>query len=262
MKRYSGFWLLLLSASLLLPACAAEVTDVMVDNNAPRDIYGKLEGWGAGGIINPPGTNAPNPKGQAIVHLQAELDAAAVFTVQFTTSPLKSTDFFSSNIPVGVIKFSVNGVTVRRKISVYSGASISGPGQVCEVEVFDETEDPNHSGPYNVGITVTRGTRGGFAIPTLQNTPDEIILAGGTHTFPIEQDAGAVLVRFDIGAGAFNTPIDFSKYEIEFLDASNSGIGRVQAPIDYIPIPPGAVNIIFQNNDANSHVRMVLGIDG
>ncbi len=233
----------------------------MVDNNAPRDALGKLEGWGAGGIINPPGTANPNPKGQPDVHLQAELDAAAVFTVQFMTTPIKSTDFFSSNLPVAVIEFAVNGVTIRRKVSVYDGSSISGPGQACSVDVFDETEDPLHSGPYNVGITVTRGTRGGFDVPTLQNIPMVTVPAGATHDFTIEQNVGAVLVRFDIGN--IGSTIDKTKYVIQFLDASNSAIATVQDPTDWIPIPPGATTIVFQSHDAvQADVRMVLGIDG
>ena len=251
-----------LACALSCMSCALESTDMSKNNNAPYSLDGKLEGWGVGGIINPPGTPNPNPKGQKTIHLQADLDPAAVFTVQFSTTPLNGADL-TGNIPVAVIKFSVNGVTVIRKISVYDGAAISGPGQVCEVNAFDETQDPTHSAPYFVGVTVTRGTRGGFDIPTLQSDPNHTVNAGAQVNFFPEANTGAVMIRFDIGPTNIASNSDLTKFVAQFVDASGNVLAAVQNPTEWVPIPPGTVEIFFQNNDSvSAYVRMVLGIDG
>jgi hypothetical protein len=234
----------------------------MTDNNAPRSPSGKLEGWSAGGTLNPKGTKNPSPKGQASIHLQCELDRAAVFTVQFSTTPPKVSGF-NGNVPVALVKFSVAGVTTQRKISVYNGATISGCGQVCEVEAFDESTDVARSAAYDVAVTVTPGTRGGTTTPTLQNSADQTIAAGASHDFNIERDVGAVLVRFDIGPTVVSGTIDPSKFVIQFLDESGSTLATVQDPTDWVVIPPNTFDVDIINNGAiSADVRMVLGIDG
>jgi hypothetical protein len=235
----------------------------MVDHNAPRSPDGKLLGWGAGGVINPKGTLSPDPKGGAQVALQAELTPAGVFTVQFVTNPLRSAGL-TLNIPCATIEFAVNGVTVRRKISVYDGASLSGPGQAVKVVAFDEsTPDNDSAAPYFVGITVTPGTRASFDTPTLQNTPSRRIAGGGQDTFPIEENTGAVLAKFDVGPDVLTNTLDFSKFAVQLQDAFGVILASVQDPRDWIPIPPGAVVAIFQNNDTkDANIRLVLAIDG
>ncbi len=254
-----------LACALLCTSCVLETTDMgSPNNNAPySDITGKLQGWGAGGNINPAGTLSPVPGGRKQISLQAELSPACVFTVQFTYNPLRS-DSLTLNIPVAVISYAVNGVTVRRKISVYDGASISGPGQAVEVVAFDEsTPDNDAAAPYYVGITVTPGTRGGFDIPTLQNTPSQRVSAGSTTAYPIEPNTGAVLAKFDIGPDTLTDTLDFTKYAVQFQDAFGVILASVQDPRDWIPIPPGTTVAEFRSNDAkDANVRLVLGIDG
>jgi hypothetical protein len=241
---------------LALAGCTNEV--ITVDPNDKSWVHG----WGIGGIVNPPGTNNPDPHGENSVDLQCQLKLPMVMTVQFNIGSPRS-DTQNANVPVAVIEFSTNGNSVYRKISIYNGATISGPAEYVKVKAFDESEDKLHSGAYNVNILVTPGTRGGTIIPVLMNTATETIDASASHTFPIEQNAGAVLVRFLIGPSSPTATVDLSKFTFTFIDVSSTVINTVIGTLDFIEIPPGAVSVLVQNNDVvNATVRMVLGIDG
>lgn len=221
-----------------------------------------LRDWGVGATINT-NPNIPNEKGWVTSQsLQARIEPANVFTVQFSISP----PFFSNNadnIPVAEIQFSCNGVTIRRKISIYSGASLSGPGQTVKVKMFDESET-DLRGPYNVSCTITVGTRSSSDVPVLMNTPQEIINATASATFNIEDDTGANQVQFLISPATVTDTIDPDNIQLIFLDTAGNTIGGTTwAPGIFFPIPPSTAQITVYNGDDDAiRARMVLGIDG
>lgn len=222
-----------------------------------------LREWGTGATINPdPSTFTQFPGSVTSQSLQAQIDPPSVFTVQFSISaPLVPTN--SDNIPVAEIQFSCNGVTIRRKISIYNGASLSGPGKTVKVKMFDES-DSVLRGPYNVSCTITVGTRASNDTPVLMNTDQQIINSTTSATFDIEDDAGANQVQFLIGPSVATDDLNPDNVLLIFIDVSGSTIGSTTwAPGVFFPIPPGTVQITVQNNDDDPiRARMVLGIDG
>jgi hypothetical protein len=223
----------------------------------------KTSQWGVGGIINPNPSVFTNVRnGQKTVSLQANLSPPQVCTVQFSITPLSQPNE-RENIPVAIIEFACNGCTVRRKISVYDGATISGPGEAIKVIASDESEDARR-GPYAVNVTISIGTRAGFASPVLMNDPQAIVASTASHTFEIPQDVGAIGLRFQVAASTPTATIDPEKLVIEFIDSGGSTISAEQNPVTgFVQIPPGAVEVTLQNNDTNQvRARPVYQIDG
>ncbi len=219
----------------------------------------KLTGWGAGAVLNPPGAQFPDPRGQKNYTLQATLTPSQVFTVQFAVGNPKNPE--ARNTPVAIIEWAVNGVTVRRKVSAVNGVSLTGVGEAVYVKVFDEGNTGSES-PYSSSTTVSIGTRGGFEPPTLQNQPAQsIISGGGSALFPIERDAGVVAVRILVVSG---TTLNPEKINVRFLDNFGAISGFQNPNVNgFVQVPPTAVSVLVENNDAvNIDAFPIFAIDG
>ncbi len=231
---------------------------------------GRLGGWSVGGTINPPGDLFPDPKGMTSIDLQCQLDRPQVFTVEFRVGPTNATSSggLTLNTPVAVIEWSTNGDTVRRKVSVVNGTSISGPAEFVKVKMFDESEDAaaHH---YVAVVTVTPGTRGGDVPPTLQNQPLQSFGAGsGTLgsgvIFPIPEDVGAVMFRVLVWNET--GPLTMGDVIVRQETQAGATIDAVMNPSEegWIPIAPGAVQVEVGtfNGSETGEAFIIFAIDG
>jgi hypothetical protein len=225
---------------------------------------GRLGGWSASAVINPSATAVPSPQGQSSFTLQCQLDPPGVYTVQFEVGPSQGVSEGAANIPVATIDFSTNGNSVRRKVSVINGMSISAPSEFIKLKVFDESTDVNAL-PYLASVSVTPGTRGGDVPPTLQNeAPQDATKNGGTATFAIPQDAGAVTVRVLVWATTL-VALNQDLVQVYFLDSAGNPLSAYQNPTlsGFVHIPPEAAQVQAVNGTAiDATVRIIFGIDG
>lgn len=141
--------------------------------------------------------------------LQANFDQAGEYTVQFTVDNI--VDLFGAPgiiNPRADITWTVEGNPVRRTVSIANGTTVSGVGQACKVEVYDEplVGGGGSSYGYQVGVTVAPGTRSATRVQP-QLIPDlgvgssigSILVAGGTTVnIPVPQNVGATSVYITV----------------------------------------------------------------
>lgn len=137
--------------------------------------------------------------------LQANFDEAGEYTVQFTVDNIVDLAGIPGIInPRADITWTVEGNPVRRTVSIANGTTVSGVGQACRVDVYDEPLIAGGGGAYSyhVGVTLAPGSRAATRIQPQLN-PDlgmvgslgSILVAAGTSTtIPVPQDIGATSV--------------------------------------------------------------------
>lgn len=197
--------------------------------------------------------------------------APGQYTIQFATGPIIQPGAPAAPIvkqTKAVIKWSVEGTFVRRQISLYDGASISGVGQAVDVEIIDSSfaaaggTHPNVE--YDVSAQVAKGTR-----PSQQQPPffylEAVSFVGAPSvTVPIPQNIG-VISTF-IQANYFDQ-VGTSISAVQVGGPSSSQcflVSTGDSPI-WRPIPPGSQNItIFRpvGSIGTLHYGIFLGIDG
>lgn len=232
------------------------------------DVKGNLvDGWQVTGSLFARRT-APN------VSLNKDFPEADTYSVQF--SVLKSP---SSPVVIEAdIFWSVaGGAAVSRTVSVANGTTISGQGQGVKVVIRDAT--PALGGfaaadtEYVVGAQVSKGGRSARNQPpifvngpgTTENIQTITALAVGTFNIPVNAGpisafvgiapsaAGALAVQPTIGFR--NTGLTLTNYAAEINRGVMGGI--------FLPIPPGANQVVIQNNAAVDIVaNIIYGIDG
>jgi hypothetical protein len=215
----------------------------------PPQRSGFKDGWSKTGKLR---TGLPQEQG---LTMQAQFtqdiggSGAQYYTVQFSVKPPK-TGFFEA---VADVIWSVEGVDVRRKISIVNGATISGTAQAVKVSVVDTTDRnvlPHEE--YEVDIAVTPGVR-----PAQQQPPRlfggvfSIPAEGPSINVPIPQDAGVISVNISAYRVPFTTPLALG----DAMGLMGNAIplsGFVVKPEGdgWIPVPPGANNLELVNNSA------------
>lgn len=131
---------------------------------------------------------------------------AGLYTVQFNvdTSMIQNPTYKKVN-PVATVRWSVEGNTIQRKLSVVNGTSLTGVCDAVEVIVADETDDiigpvpPGTALDYDVTITIVPYPRPSSASPPiLRGTTIPVTVLGGAGPVPVPvpNDAGvnAVMV--------------------------------------------------------------------
>ncbi len=233
-------------------------------------------GWGASGTLVTGGINEETGKA---VSLQAEFPRAGNYTVQATllltggppdgTHPAPRADL--------LVNWSVEGHTIKRRVSIGQGISLTGVGQAVSIQAVDKTElfvgpPADESLEYTVVIQVAPGTRGSTALPpTLveggsSNGGVTPVNAGANIDFAVPQDAGVTSV-FITAVPIGSPPVLPAAGLIQVIveDAAGGAL-MVYDPRDFqfVALPPNATNINVRNYSLINSVEisMTFGIDG
>lgn len=208
------------------------------------------------------------------VTLQANFKKAGYYTVQFSITPNFSP--LAEGIDVAAIAeitWSVEGQTIRREVAVYSGATISGPGQGIKVVVRDNS--PTAVFPaldYTVSIQVTPGTRANIQQPPIlpgTNTGVVLVGPGASASIDIPQGAGIVSVMNPVAIPPGPVAIPLTTFTALIRIFSNAVILASYHPLQtlgFVPIPPGAITVTLANLSLDPLLFLewqpLFGVDG
>jgi hypothetical protein len=203
--------------------------------------------------------------------LQANFPVAEYYTCQFNVEQP------ADNTPdiVADVSWTVEGNTVRRRISVGNGTSISGTGAAMNVVARDATLLGPLGATYNVGIQCSRGTRPnpgqpvflravpspGATDPYLLNIP-----AGGSGDIAIPNDAGVISADVEFVSRANPATVTPTQVIVEQTDATVADLFKAYYPMvepGFVPVFPTAANLHIVNRSADAiSVFVLFGIDG
>jgi len=247
-------------------------------------------GWSANGTLS-----SEDLAGRS-VHLQANFqndgnqEDASGYTVQFSVGPKRLIapiigTTFGNITPTADIVWSVEGNEVRRTVSVVNGLSVSGVGQGCKVEIYDETPaaDVGQATEYDVSVLLVPGVR-----PATQQVPyyaplgidvggvlsfrpgSAIVPPGGTGILTVPQDIGATAVCITASTGQ-TTPVILTDLLAQAQHINFGGnIVKAYNPtnLGWVPLHPHTDRIFLYNLQAagpgvpNIVFTLLLGIDG
>lgn len=265
------FWTWMVGGFLgatLSSACSQSVEDhsiyeanIMSGTQVP--ITSKKKGWQQAG---PLATNDTTK----FVTLQANFeDEPGNYTVQFGVPqpPSATGTTLGSYSCKADIFWSVEGQTIKRTVSVGNGVSVTGTGQGVKVRIYDDSGTVFGPGgdPYIVSAQVVKGTRPNVGKPpTIWNNWFQVA-AGGVGTLAIPQDAGVISINVQVGELAASGIPPICNVLIKSLS------GAILTQFDpnavgaaFVPIPPGAAQVEFDNFSAADayRVQVNFGIDG
>lgn len=203
--------------------------------------------------------------------VQANFPRSGYYTVQFAvTYPFVSSEFPPNFITLAEVVWSVEGNFIRRLISLYNGAVISGSGQAVKVTLLDYSSVPV-GGPFQYGVSVqiTPDSRPAeVAPPSYQANTDASIPEASRRgqpattaiatltsaTFEVPQNAGAN--GFMIQCSGRQIPgVPFVEQQLQDgvgITVSNS-LGTTVLILDgrsldkWIPMPPDGATIQVSN---------------
>lgn len=233
-----------------------------------EDKPGDLTGWAQTGTLITRDANRG-------VSMQAKLRESSVFTVQFGTILPANT---RSN-PIAKITWSVNGVQIRRRISVIDGASVSGVGSMPSVKIYDGLTAAMGGTPdisYPMTVTVSKGSRPSQnQPPTLKPeffrinfTPyveyfDEVALpAGSAIVFPVPTEAGIISANVSAAVSGLAVNPTEADYVIEMWDNANTTLKSFFQRSEFIGLAPGTAFIAFRAVTQDFNVGCTFGVDG
>ena len=214
--------------------------------------------------------------GQAVALSQGTpLTEGYVYTLSFDVIP--PTDADGNLVPyacVVQVRFNENGNTQQRMFSLSGAQSISLPGRVLDVRVTDTTPEilpttstptPSPGSKYTVRMVVERGVRPTSSRPVLYNGCF-LLENDSSMTFAIPQGVGANTLNVSYGGEPDGLP---SQLLVTFKGPGGVGVFKSywlqQAQQDmFITIPPGATEVVVNNEDASNSTFFSVqwGIDG
>ncbi len=217
-------------------------------------------GWSVAGILTAANANKS-------VSLQEVFPEAGIYTVQFFITSL---DAFppASTDPIratALLEWTIAGNTIRRKIHVSDGTSISGMGEGVRVVMQDASDTSLVGLRYNATFVVSKGAR-----PTTPNPPfleigngDPITIAGGAQSaVAIPDDCGASSVLVMIAApGGVAVP----DQGVIVSQIAGTFLYRQYDPrsILWAPLSAGVNEInVLNNTAADIRASILIGIDG
>lgn len=196
---------------------------------------------------------------------------AGMYTVQFNvdTSTINPLTGFSAVNAEAIVDFSAEGNTVRRRLSIVNGTSISGVADHVEVRVRDVSIRPPVEPPplldYTVTVTIapyTRADRAGVPCYLAAGIPIPVA-SGATVAVAIPGDAGATSLFVSTASTGGGVP---------FIEQVRGADGVTMASYDprdipsgFIPLFPGVTFIRLGNTGPALSVvtySLLLGIDG
>lgn len=251
----------------LLSGCALEVAPDY--EGEPMNPIHHVQGWSTSGKL-PIGLNSQFS--QRAVKMQIDFtkskNGAGLYNIQFNVRP-------PANMPTDVllrtraeVVWSVQGNSVRRDMSLFSGASISGTAESVSVTVRDRSAAVTPNLEYEVSMQVAPGTR-----PS-QNQPPILITSGngvanaggGTYTHAVPQDSGVISCYMNVGPITIGAPVIDTQVVVEQLLPSGVAIARYYPLIEteFVPIYPSVSNLRVTNAAGGTNIVTTpfWGIDG
>lgn len=210
------------------------------------------------------------------VSLQCQFPEPDSYTVQFDVSNIVGFPNAPGQSTTADLIWSVKGNSVRRRVSVISGMSITGTAEAVQVKAYDTTfpggEAGKPGGPYTVIINCSKGLRSAQSQQPYYIPPNNIdgdpkeglgfwpVPAASTQAVPIPEQIGATSVKVVVGS-LDGTPIPDQAAQVQQ--------DFVGVPYDprialWVPVLQGATQITLINNSvAQNYIFAVfLGIDG
>ena len=235
-----------------------------------RPRLAKSGGWGTHSVLCA-GTPA-NPKGVSTnLKLEVNFARANMYTVQVGMGGHSTAEGVSQipYMPVAIVKWSVNGVTITRMFDVSKGKQISAPAEAIEVIIQDNTpSELQDNGTYHVWATVTPGSRPTEQTPLVLTSPQlpSPILTTASAVFVVPANVGVKGLSLQIGpllgtTGAVNCVIE--QLAVSTPTTASLSMYNYTSADDTIPLVNGCNQIKIYNNSAFTVTATLLyEIDG
>lgn len=234
--------------------------DTSMPTKASDSYFNNIKGWSANGKLK---------TGDSLksVQLEAKFEEAGSYTVQFAINPpLRSDGSQDPNLIVETnaeIVWKVAGNSLRRVVSVASGAELTAPCEAVSVRIFDVTKDRGQplGTEYNVTVSVAPGTRFGAAAILRSNDEISAIPANSGANFAVPVDSGVVGVLVSVVG---TSPLNVTVFETNGTFAVTFLSYDPATHTTYVPLVPGTSIVrIFNNDVANAIAASVIWqIDG
>jgi hypothetical protein len=214
---------------------------------------------------------------------QFALNPKCIYTVQLGIQPIASPGNAGQvSVAEALVTWSVGGNSVRRRVTLGKGVSLSGTGESVGVELTDVTEDgiafpPGYVGKYQVTALVSEMPRAGGSVPPTWvpnndpvsgwNNGRQVLAAGASTTsLTIPTNAGIVSVGVAVSAtdNLAGHVIPDGSVVVEQLHALANVVKRYDPRIaPFVAWSPFADQVIVRNFNAfQIYVAIAFGIDG
>jgi hypothetical protein len=185
------------------------------------------------------------------------------YTLQFGVQPPADGHGFAT---YAVINWKIAGQQQQRIMSIYQGASISGVAEGVSVQLFDQSGDASVSrqAPYNIIITLSRGTRANTQQPPVLVTTSNLIIPHGlgTKNETVPNNAGVISVSVSAANNGVLANTDLAVFEIN--SAGTLGAFYPNIAIGWNPLVPGSTILTLTNNSTTTDavLSLIWGIEG
>lgn len=192
------------------------------------------------------------------------------YTLQFQVLPPPDGQGFAC---YAIVDWKLDGQQIRRKVSVFSGAAITGMAESIDVKIVDvsgvgTTGFPTVAQKYKVAMTLSRGKRGDIQQPPILITqPDAIEFGTPAPVFLIPQDAGVVSAMV-LTTAPDGTQDGLTKIIVQQITTGGLPTQSYHPdtiPGAWIPISPLAVQLSILNSDTENDPplgNVIWGIEG
>lgn len=215
------------------------------------------------------------PFGNPLTSIQTGQLEPGVYTLAFTVLPPADGQGFAA---YALVTWKVGGQQITRKISVFSGAAITGVCDSVDVKLVDVSQVGVFGFPatplsYQIGVSLSKGGRATTMQPAtlvtqLQSLP---IDTGGVNpssvTFLVPPDAGVISVLPIVGPAGVTNPLLTTDIDVVQLNQAatvlmSSWYPMLQNP-GWIPLFGGTVRVGITTASANvALVNVIWGIEG
>lgn len=219
-----------------------------------------VDGWQQSGTLT-------TGNDQKSVSMQANFPESGYYTVQFAVvPPVGIAGGLNSFEAIAVIDWRVEGASVRRKVSVGNGVSISAPAQGVGVTVNDDTVTATAGNDYTVQIQVARGSRPNPGYPvTFVDNFLESLGPGASFVYDVPQNAGVTSVQIAAGLTTLQVPgVQGVVIEIKNSIGTLLKFYDLATYPDFVPLPPSAATVTVTSLLAAGTygIQATWGIDG
>jgi hypothetical protein len=207
------------------------------------------------------------PEGRQVPSLAVRDLDPGEYTIQFEVYPPEDGKGFAA---YAIVSWKIDGQQITRKLTVFSGASISGVAEAVDVRIVDVSDIGRTSAPpltYKVEATLAKGVRPTTMQPPTLNTRSAVIFFNGPNsaTYEIPKNAG-VISALVLGSNVDNTvPPSTLELRASAVDAFSTTL-QSWFPIQnlgFIPLPGNATEVFLEYNGTGQFVvNITWGIEG